>query len=57
MTATPVQQERPLSVYLAIGVLFGIVLTKGELVSWFRIEEALRFKGAYLAEVFASCSR
>jgi len=30
------------------------VLTKGELVSWFRIEEALRFKGAYLYEVFAS---
>ena len=54
MTATPVQRERPLGVYLAMGVLFGIVLTKGELVSWFRIEEALRFKGPYLYEVFAS---
>ncbi len=53
MTATPVQRER-LGVYLAMGVLFGIVLTKGELVSWFRIEEALRFKGPYLYEVFAS---
>jgi len=29
-------------------VLFGIVLTKGELVSWFRIEEALGLKGPYL---------
>src|SRR5256712_13866002 len=37
-----------------MGVVFGIVLTKGELVSWFRIEEALRFKGPYLYEVFAS---
>src|SRR5437588_570780 len=33
---------------------FGIVLTKGELASWFRIQEALRFKGPYLYEVFAS---
>src|SRR5438094_188494 len=57
MTATPAQGERTLGFYLAMRVLFGIVLTKGELVSWFRIEEALRFKGAYLAEVFASCSR
>jgi uncharacterized membrane protein YedE/YeeE len=37
-----------------MGVLFGIVLTKGELVSWYRIEEALRFKGPYLYLVFAS---
>src|SRR2546428_11276786 len=37
-----------------MGVVFGIVLTKGELVSWFRIEEALRFKGPYLYEGFAS---
>src|SRR5205085_2572092 len=37
-----------------MGVLFGIVLTKGELASWFRIQEALRFKGPYLYEVFAS---
>jgi uncharacterized membrane protein YedE/YeeE len=37
-----------------LGVLFGIILTKGELASWFRIQEALRFKGPYLYEVFAS---
>jgi uncharacterized protein len=43
-----------LGAYLLVGVLFGLVLTKGELVSWFRIEEALRFKGPYLYEVFAS---
>jgi uncharacterized membrane protein YedE/YeeE len=50
--ATP--QARVLGAYLLVGVLFGVVLTKGELVSWFRIEEALRFKGPYLYEVFAS---
>jgi uncharacterized protein len=61
MTATPTfapatsqYRERLLGVYLVMGVLFGIVLTKGELVSWYRIEEALRFKGPYLYLVFAS---
>jgi uncharacterized protein len=47
-------RARLLGGYLLVGVLFGLVLTKGELVSWFRIEEALRFKGPYLYEVFAS---
>lgn len=51
-TAVP-PRERLLPAYLALGVLFGLVLTKGQLVSWFRIEEALRFKGWYLYEVFA----
>lgn len=54
MTAPPTRRERSLGAYLALGALFGIVATKGELVSWFRIEEALRFKGPYLYEVFAS---
>jgi len=55
ITATAGQaRERRLPAYLLAGVAFGIVLTKGELVSWFRIQEALRFKGLYLYEVFAS---
>jgi uncharacterized membrane protein YedE/YeeE len=53
-SAPATQQARVLGAYLLVGVLFGVVLTKGELVSWFRIEEALRFKGPYLYEVFAS---
>jgi len=47
-------RERLLPAYFLVGVVFGIVLTKGELVSWFRIQEALRFDGLYLYEVFAS---
>src|SRR5207253_107299 len=43
-----------LPAYFLAGVLFGIVLTKGELVSWFRIQEALRFDGLYIYEVLAS---
>jgi len=61
MSATPTfaastsrYRERLLEVYLVMGVLFGIVLTKGELVSWYRIEEALRFKGPYIYLVIAS---
>src|SRR5439155_19342414 len=35
-------------------VLFEIVLKNDEIASWFRIQEALRFDGLYLYEVFAS---
>jgi len=41
-SAPATQPARLLGAYLLLGVLFGVVLTKGELVSWFRIEEALR---------------
>ena len=50
----PRPRERLLPAYGAVGVVFGLVLTKGELVSWFRIQEALRFQGPYLYLVFAS---
>ena len=46
--STGLARARPLSgpglgVYLAIGTYFGIVATKGEVVSWFRIQEMFRF--------------
>jgi uncharacterized membrane protein YedE/YeeE len=47
-------RERLLPAYVFTGLIFGIVLTKGELASWFRIQEALRFDGLYLYLVFAS---
>jgi uncharacterized protein len=52
--ATGETRKRLLPAYFLLGILFGIVLTKGELVSWFRIQEALRFDGLYLYQVFAS---
>jgi uncharacterized protein len=30
--------------YLLIGILFGIILTKSEVISWFRIQEMFRFE-------------
>lgn len=30
--------------YLILGILFGIILTKSEVISWFRIQEMFRFE-------------
>ena len=34
--------------FLAIGVLFGVVMTKSEAVSWFRIQEMFRFQSFHM---------
>ena len=39
--------------YGALGVVFGTLLTKGEIVSWFRIQEMFRFAGIHMFGVFA----
>lgn len=39
---------------LLVGVYFGIVLVKSEVVSWFRINEMFRFESAYMYLVIAS---
>ena len=38
--------------YLVIGVVFGMALTKGEAVSWFRIQEMFHFQGFHMYGVF-----
>jgi len=43
-----------LVIYLLIGILFGIVLVKGEVVSWFRIQEMFRFQGFHMYGIFAT---
>ena len=35
-------------VYLIIGILFGVVMTKGEIVSWYRIHEMFRFESFHM---------
>src|SRR5205814_7952259 len=30
--------------YLFVGIVFGLALTKGEAISWFRIQEMFRFE-------------
>lgn len=38
--------------YLFAGLVFGIVLTKAEAVSWFRIQEMFRFQGFQMYGIF-----
>ncbi len=44
----------PLLGYLLLGVLFGITLTKSEVLSWFRIQEMFRFQSPRMYEIIAS---
>ena len=39
---------------LLIGIVFGITLIKGELASWFRINQMFRFEDAYMYLVIGS---
>ncbi|MBC8084516.1 MAG: YeeE/YedE family protein [Hymenobacter sp.] len=40
--------------YLVLGVLFGIILTKSEVISWFRIQEMFRFQSFHLYGIIGS---
>lgn len=40
--------------YLVLGTLFGIVLTKSEVISWFRIQEMFRFQAFHMYGVIAT---
>lgn len=40
--------------YLILGVIFGIVLTKAEVVSWYRIYEMFRFQSFHMYGVIGS---
>ncbi len=40
--------------YLVLGILFGIILTKSEVVSWFRIQEMFRFQAFHMYGVIGS---
>ena len=44
----------PLASYLLIGILFGVVLVKSEVVSWFRIQEMFRFESFYMYGVMGT---
>ncbi|HUX84133.1 MAG TPA: YeeE/YedE thiosulfate transporter family protein [Chitinophagaceae bacterium] len=38
--------------FLIAGILFGIVLTKSEAISWYRIQEMFRFQGFQMYGIF-----
>lgn len=41
-------------IYLLLGIAFGFILTKSEVISWFRIQEMFRFQGFHMYGIFAS---
>jgi len=41
-------------IYLTLGTLFGIILTKSEVISWFRIQEMFRFQSFHMYGVIGS---
>lgn len=53
-TAAAVQRPAHLVAYLLLGVFFGVVLTKGEVISWFRIQEMFRFQSVHMYGVLGS---
>jgi uncharacterized membrane protein YedE/YeeE len=40
--------------YLILGVLFGVILIKSEVVSWFRIQEMFRFQSFHMYGIIGS---
>jgi len=40
--------------FLIIGVIFGILLTKSEVISWFRIQEMFRFQSFHMYGIIGS---
>jgi uncharacterized membrane protein YedE/YeeE len=41
-------------IYLGMGTLFGIILIKSEVVSWFRIQEMFRFQAVHMYGIIGS---
>ncbi len=39
-------------IYLLVGIFFGLALTKGEAISWFRIQEMFRFESFHMFGIF-----
>ena len=40
--------------YLFVGILFGFILTKSEVISWFRIQEMFRFQDFHMYGIIGS---
>lgn len=40
--------------YVIVGILFGIIFVKGEIISWFRIQEMFRFQSFHMYGVIGS---
>jgi len=50
----PLERLPALLVYLLLGIAFGAVLTKSEVLSWFRIQEMFRFQSFRMYGIIGS---
>jgi uncharacterized membrane protein YedE/YeeE len=39
-------------IYLIVGVVFGVALTKGEAISWYRMQEMFHFQSIHMYGIF-----
>jgi hypothetical protein len=39
-------------IYMGLGIVFGLALTKGEAISWFRIQEMFHFESIHMYGIF-----
>ena len=53
-TTTPSIRTGDVLIYLAMGIFFGVVLIKSEVVSWFRIQEMFRFQSFHMYGIIGS---
>lgn len=53
-TPSTATRAQGLLIYLLIGIAFGIILVKSEVVSWFRIQEMFRFESFHLYGIIGS---
>jgi len=49
-----VRGAREFVLYLLTGTYFGVVITKGEVLSWFRIQEMFRFQSFHMYGIIGS---
>jgi len=56
VSTPPARPPHPafLAVYLLLGIAFGIVLTRSEVLSWFRIQEMFRFQSFRMYGIIGS---
>ena len=47
-------RPRGLAVYLLLGIWFGILFSKSEVISWFRIQEMFRFQSFHMYGIIGS---
>ena len=51
---TPTAPRQRVLAYLLLGIVFGVVLTKSEVISWFRIQEMFRLQSFHMYGVIGS---